>query len=75
MLRSLLTVLSFPWLYYCGRIRLAINTQEALSYLMSYLFAPMIYTAPYLMCLMSAEPLRGQVGGGLALEIKTFWAL
>jgi hypothetical protein len=27
---------------------------------------------PFAMCLMRAEPLRGQVGGGWALEIKTF---
>jgi hypothetical protein len=32
----------------------------------------MIYTAPYVMFLMSADPLRGQVGGGWALEIETF---
>jgi hypothetical protein len=32
----------------------------------------MIYSAPYVMCLMRAEPLRGQVRGGLALEIETF---
>jgi hypothetical protein len=39
------------------------------------IYAPMIYTAPYVMCLMCADPLRGQVGGGWALEIETFWAL
>jgi hypothetical protein len=33
----------------------------------------MIYTAPYVPYLMRADPLRGQVGGGWALEIKTFW--
>ncbi len=27
------------------------------------------------MFLMRADPLRGQVGGGWALEIETFWAL
>jgi hypothetical protein len=32
----------------------------------------MIYTAPYVMFLMRADPLRGQVGGGWALEIETF---
>jgi hypothetical protein len=32
----------------------------------------MIYTAPYVMFWMRADPLRGQVGGGWALEIKTF---
>jgi hypothetical protein len=33
--------------------------------------APMIYV----MFLMRADPLCGQVGGGCALEIETFWAL
>jgi hypothetical protein len=32
----------------------------------------MIYTAPYVMLLMRANPLRGQVGEGWALEIETF---
>jgi hypothetical protein len=32
----------------------------------------MIYTAPYVIVLMQADPLRGQVGGGWALEIETF---
>jgi hypothetical protein len=31
----------------------------------------MINTAPYVMFLMRADPLRGQVGGGWALEIDT----
>ncbi len=36
------------------------------------IYAPMIYTAPCVMFLMRAEadPLRGQVGGGRALEIE-----
>ncbi len=38
-------------------------------------YGPMIYTAPYVMVLKHADPLRGQVGGDWALEIKTFWAL
>ncbi len=33
----------------------------------------MIYSAPYVMLLMRADPLREQVGGGWALEIETFW--
>ncbi len=33
----------------------------------------MINTAPYVMLLMRANPLRGQVGGGWALEIETFF--
>jgi hypothetical protein len=32
----------------------------------------MIYTAPCVMFLMRADPLRGQVGGGWALEIESF---
>jgi hypothetical protein len=32
----------------------------------------MIYTAPYIMFLMLEDTLRGQVGGGWALEIETF---
>ncbi len=32
----------------------------------------MKYTAPYVMFFMPANPLRGQVGGGRALEIETF---
>jgi hypothetical protein len=33
----------------------------------------MIYTAPCIMFWMRAYPLRGQVGGGWALEIESFW--
>jgi hypothetical protein len=29
-------------------------------------YAPMIYTALYVMCLMRADPLLGQMGGGWA---------
>ncbi len=36
------------------------------------IYGPMIYTDPYV---MRANPLRGQVEGGWALEIETFWAL
>ncbi len=39
------------------------------------IYAPMIYTAPFIMFWMRAYPLRGQVGGGWALEIEGFWAL
>jgi hypothetical protein len=46
-------------------------------------YGPMIYTAPYVMLLIRADPLREQVGGGWALEIelfgpwksRLFWAL
>ncbi len=36
------------------------------------IYVPLIYTAPYGMFLMRADLLRGQVGGGWALEIETF---
>ncbi len=36
------------------------------------IYAPMIYTAPCVMFLMQADTLCGQVGGGWALEIKSF---
>ncbi len=36
------------------------------------IYAPLIYTAPYIMFLMRADPLRGQVGGVWDMEIKTF---
>jgi hypothetical protein len=36
------------------------------------IYEPMIYKAPYVMLLMLANPLRGQMGGGWALEIETF---
>ncbi len=38
------------------------------------IYAPMIYTPQKVIFLMPADPLRGQVGGGWALEIET-WAL
>ncbi len=49
-----------------------VTTQKELS-----IYAPMIYTAPYDMFLMRAEPLRvhGQEGGGWALEIEPFLGL
>ncbi len=34
----------------------------------------MIYTALCVMLLMRADTLRGEVVGGLALEISSFWA-
>ncbi len=34
------------------------------------IYAPMIYTAPRVVYLMRADTLRGQVGGGWALEIE-----
>jgi hypothetical protein len=36
------------------------------------IYTPMIYTAPFIMFCMRAYPLRGQVGGGWALEILSF---
>jgi hypothetical protein len=35
----------------------------------------MIYTAPYVMLLIGANLLRGQLGGGWALEIEIFLEL
>ncbi len=35
-------------------------------------YAPMIYAAPCVMFWMCAYPLRGQVGGGWALEFESF---
>jgi hypothetical protein len=35
-------------------------------------YGPMIYTSLYVMLLIKATPLRGQVGEGWALEIETF---
>jgi hypothetical protein len=34
------------------------------------IYAPVIYAAPCIMFLMRADPLRGQLGGGLAMEIE-----
>ncbi len=36
------------------------------------IYAPMIYTAPCIMFWMRAYPLRGEVGGGWALEFESF---
>ncbi|MFN9903004.1 MAG: hypothetical protein ACK55Z_30375, partial [bacterium] len=35
-------------------------------------YAPMIYMTLYVMFLMRADPLRGQVRGGWVVEIETF---
>jgi hypothetical protein len=39
------------------------------------IYAPVIYTAPCIMFWMGAYTLRGEVGGGWALEFPIFWAL
>jgi len=36
------------------------------------IYVPMNYTAPFVILLMQANSLQGQVGGGWALKIKTF---
>jgi hypothetical protein len=36
------------------------------------IYAPIIFTAPCEMFVMRADTLRGQVGGGWALEMETF---
>jgi hypothetical protein len=38
-------------------------------------YAPMIYTALYVMLLMRADPLLRQVGGGWPWKSRLFWAL
>jgi hypothetical protein len=38
------------------------------------IYAPMIYTAPCIMFWMRADPLRGKVEGGWALEFERFRA-
>jgi hypothetical protein len=43
-----------------------INSFIVYSYLWTYDF----YTAPYVMVLIRADPIRGQVGGGWALESR-----
>ncbi len=52
-------------------IRQTVSQERKIAELAIY--APMVYTAPYIMFLMRADPLRGQVGGGWALEIETFF--
>ncbi len=37
------------------------------------IYAPMSYTAPCIMFWMRAYPLRGEVGGGWALEVSSFF--
>jgi hypothetical protein len=39
------------------------------------IYAPLIYTALCVMFLTRADTLWGQMGGGWALEIESFWAL
>jgi hypothetical protein len=36
-------------------------------------YGPLIYTDLYVLLLMRANPFHGQVGGGWALDILTFW--
>ncbi len=39
---------------------------------MQQTMGPVIYASPHVMLLMRANPLRGRVGGGWAMEIETF---
>ncbi len=48
------------------------NSTEEQGPLVLTIYAPMIYTEPYIMFWMRAYPLRGQVGRGWALEIESF---
>jgi hypothetical protein len=38
----------------------------------NFFYEPMIYTVPCIMIWMRAYPLRGEVGGGWALEFESF---
>jgi hypothetical protein len=50
------------------------KTAEQVSLTQRFLaiYGPVIYTVSYVMFMMRVGPLRGQVGGGWALEIGTF---
>jgi hypothetical protein len=54
----------FSWMRIRIRLKMLLEVLDSYPYLASY--APLIYTA------LRADPLRGQVGGGWALEIETF---
>ncbi len=49
------------------QLQLLLDYESVLDYAMIIA----IYTAPYVLLLMRANPLRGQVGEGLALKIET----
>jgi|LakMenEpi03Aug12_release.lakeMendotaPanAssembly.Ray.scaffolds.fasta_scaffold1501617_1 hypothetical protein len=48
------------------------NTELLYILTIQDIYGPMIYTATYIMFLLRANPLRGQVGGGWDLEVETF---
>ena len=51
---------------------LILDLEQVTAHVKLTIYASMIYTAPlYVMFLMRADPLRGQVGGGWALKIET----
>ncbi len=54
------------------KVCIAYNKYSVFWHTLLAIYAPMIYTALYLMVLMQADPLQEQVGGGCALRIKTF---
>ncbi len=61
---------SHPSLIHCQPLVQCVVVKKNVS-----CYVPMIYMTPYVILLMRADTLRGQVGGGWALEIETFWAL
>ncbi len=52
---------------YKERICIIFRTSKTIT-----IYAPLIYTAPCIMFYMRAYPLRGEVGGGWALEFESF---
>ncbi len=72
-----------PGYYMCDKLQGQFFESSNFSFLFSFcdkplkmgnlsIYPPMIYTAPCIMFWMHAYPLRGQVGGVWALEIKSF---
>jgi hypothetical protein len=52
--------------------RAFVEARVIFSYFIA-IYGPMIYMAPYLMPLIGADPLRGQVGGGWAPGNQEFF--
>jgi hypothetical protein len=59
-------------LYHHGLLKA--QQTNTLDYKYSYsIYGPMLYTVPYEMLLMRANPLRGQVGGVRPWKSRHFW--
>ncbi len=56
-----------------GALQCKSNSASAPVFLAIY--SPMFYTAPCVMLLMRADPLRGQVGGVGPWKLSVIWAL